>query len=445
MKLSETAAVLREIRVSPVKSLGQNFLHDRNLSRWIVDQIQATAQDYIVEIGPGLGALTGFLLESGARVLAIEKDARLVEFLRSHFSSDRLEVRHADALETDVREFFTKPAVKLIGNLPYYISSQLLLKFLEYPSPISLAVLMLQKEMADRLSASPSKKEYGALTVLLQRHYQIDLLRKVPTAVFVPRPEVDSAIIRIIPRGPSEFPEHEDQLLEALVRRGFSQRRKQLGPLLRDYISNWLNATAALGFDRQVRAETLSVEQWIALANYVQPIVDPTQANQTEERFPVVDDLDRVLYDAPRSKVHGNNSRHRAVHVLVFNQKGEVFLQKRSWRKDRHPGLWDTSAAGHVLAGEEYDVAAQRELKEELGITGTLGQVAQLPASDRTGQEFIRLYETRCQGPLVLNRAEIETGRYFPPEIVTGWIAARPDVFTPGFIECWKVYAENRR
>ena len=159
----------------------------------------------------------------------------------------------------------------------------------------------------------------------------------------------------------------------------------------------------------------------------------------------MVDDLDRVLCDAPRSKVHGNNLRHRAVHVLVFNQKGEVFLQKRSWRKDRHPGLWDTSAAGHVLAGEEYDVAAQRALKEELGITGTLGQVAQLPASDRTGQEFIRLYETRCQGPLVLNRAEIETGRYFPPEIVTGWIAARPDVFTPGFIECWKVYAEDRR
>lgn len=445
MKLSETAATLREIRVSPVRSLGQNFLHDRNLSRWIVDQLQPTADDYIVEIGPGLGALTAFLLESGARVLAIEKDARLVEFLQSRFTNNRLEVRHADALDIDVRELFAKPAVKLIGNLPYYISSQLLLKFLEYPSPICLAVLMLQREMADRLSASPSKKEYGALTVLLQRRYRIDLLRKIPTTVFIPRPEVDSAVIRIVPRRSGELAEHDEQVLEALVRRGFSQRRKQLGNLLRDYVSDWPDATTALGLDRRVRAEKLSVGQWIALANYVQPVIDATRANEDEERFPVVDNSDRVLHDAPRSKVHGDNLRHRAVHILVFDEKGEVFLQKRSQRKDRHPGLWDTSAAGHVLAGEEYDAAAQRELKEELGITATLGKVAKLPASDRTGQEFICLYETRHPGPLVLNRAEIDTGRYFPPEIITGWIGARPDDFAPGFIECWKAFAENRR
>ncbi|MDB6148196.1 MAG: s-adenosyl-l-methionine-dependent methyltransferase, partial [Spartobacteria bacterium] len=124
MKLSDTVTILREIRVSPVKSLGQNFLHDRNLSRWIVDQIDATKEDYVVEVGPGLGALTSFALAKGSQVLAIEKDARLAEYLRGHLPDNRLEVRHADALQTDVRTFFTKEKVKLLGNLPYYISSQ---------------------------------------------------------------------------------------------------------------------------------------------------------------------------------------------------------------------------------------------------------------------------------------------------------------------------------
>src|SRR2546423_1169985 len=124
MKLSEITATLREIRVSPVKSLGQNFLHDQNLARWIVDQANITSEDYVVEIGPGLGALTEVALEKGARVLAIEKDARLANFLREKFQDRRLEVLHADALRFDVRALYAQPRVKLIGNLPYYISSQ---------------------------------------------------------------------------------------------------------------------------------------------------------------------------------------------------------------------------------------------------------------------------------------------------------------------------------
>ena len=138
MTLSEIRATLKEIRVSPVKTLGQNFLHDQNLARWIVDQAQITAEDYVVEIGPGLGALTRFILEKGAHVLAIEKDARLAEFLRSRFADERLEIIHTDALKFDPRVLFAHRYVKLIGNLPYNISSPLLLKFLEQPSPISL-------------------------------------------------------------------------------------------------------------------------------------------------------------------------------------------------------------------------------------------------------------------------------------------------------------------
>src|SRR5574338_354588 len=144
MRLSEIRSTLKEIGVSPVKTLGQNFLHDQNLARWIVDQAQITPQDYIVEIGPGLGALTRFLLESGARVLAIEKDARLAKFLRSRFETARLEILNIDALEFDPRILFAHPRVKLLGNLPYNVSTPLLSRFLEYPSPISLCVFMLQ-------------------------------------------------------------------------------------------------------------------------------------------------------------------------------------------------------------------------------------------------------------------------------------------------------------
>lgn len=443
VSVSETARTLREIRVSPVKSLGQNFLHDRNLGRWIVDQLEPRKDDYVVEIGPGLGALTDHLLQAGARVLALEKDGRLAEYLRSRFNSGRLEVRHGDALDFDVSSLFAHPAVKLIGNLPYYISSQLLIKFLEYPSPISLSVLMLQREMANRLAARPGTKDYGALTVLLQRHYHIKLLRKVPTAVFTPRPEVESAIIRITARPARELPAYDDALLVSLVRQGFSQRRKQLGKLLHNQVSDWAAAAEKLGLERTVRAEILSVDQWIALANYIGPVALPGPTDDPTESFPVVDDSDRILYAAPRGKVHGDNLRHRAIHILLFNGNNELFLQKRSRGKDRNPGVWDSSAAGHVLAEEEYDHTARRELREELGIEAPLERIGKLPASERTGQEFIWLYRARYDGELILNQHEIETGRYFQPAIVSGWVAARPGDFAPGFVECWKVYLDS--
>ena len=125
MKLSDIRATLQEIHVSPVKTLGQNFLHDQNLARWIVDQAQVTSDDYVLEIGPGLGALTKLLLEKGARVLAIEKDRRLANFLRERFGHERLEILNIDALKFDERVLFAYRRVKLLGNLPYNISSAL--------------------------------------------------------------------------------------------------------------------------------------------------------------------------------------------------------------------------------------------------------------------------------------------------------------------------------
>ena len=439
MKLSEISHTLREIRVSPVKSLGQNFLHDRNLAQWIVDQAGITPEDLVVEIGPGLGALTELLLESGALVLAIEKDARLAGFLRGRFEDGRLEVVHADALKFDLRPLYLRPRVKLIGNLPYYVSSQLLLKFVNYPSPISLAVLMLQKELARRLSASPSTADYGALTLQIQLHYRVEYLRTVPASVFLPKPEVDSALIRITPREPHELPTVDSNLFNELVRQGFSQRRKQLGKLIAGFVPNWKEAAEEVGLDRQVRAEAVSLSQWIALADYARRNAVGGREFLAEERFPVVDERDRVLREAPRSEVHGDNLLHRAVHIMISSKNGEILLQKRSPWKDRHPRLWDSSAAGHVSAGEEYDSAARRELKEELGIDIPLERVAKLLASERTDQEFICVYRGQHDGDFKPEPSEIETVQFFPPELIDGWIAARPRDFAPAFLECWKV------
>jgi 16S rRNA (adenine1518-N6/adenine1519-N6)-dimethyltransferase len=132
--------------------------------------------------------------------------------------------------------------------------------------------------------------------------------------------------------------------------------------------------------------------------------------------------------------------RHRAVHIFIFNDRGDVFLQKRSRWKDRHPLLWDSSAAGHVDAGEEYDMAAIRELQEELGISAELKRIAKLPASDQTGQEFIWLYRASHEGPFQLAPTEIDYGAFFPPVLVAQWIATRPQEFAPGFVACWNEF-----
>src|SRR6267378_1150428 len=424
MKLCDIRATLQEIHVSPVKTLGQNFLHDRNLARWIVDQAQITSEDYVLEIGPGLGALTELLLGKGARVLAIEKDARLANFLRERFAQERLKILNIDALKFDARILFAHRRVKLIGNLPYNISSPLLLKFLAHPSPISLWLFTLQKEMATRLSAKPSTHDYGALTLRIQLRHHVKYLRTVSATVFLPRPEVDSAVVRILPRDPRELPPHDEKLL-------------------RERVDDWDSLARHLNIDPKARAEELSLLQWLGLVNFIASPPCPDIGLTNNERFPVVDKNDRILRDASRSEVHANNLRHRAVHILIFNAAGEVYLQQRSRWKDRHPLKWDSSAAGHAGAAESYDETARRELKEELGIGVPLEKISKLPASERTDQEFIWLYRGEGADNLSPNRTEIETGVFFPETVVDGWAAARPEDFAPGFIECWKVYRQK--
>lgn len=161
-----------------------------------------------------------------------------------------------------------------------------------------------------------------------------------------------------------------------------------------------------------------------------------------EEIFDVVDENDLVIGRNTRAEVHRLGLRHRAVHVLVFNSRGEVFLQKRSMKKDCFPGAWDSSAAGHLDCGEDYDACAVRELKEELGIvpSNALQKLFRMAACAETGMEHVWVYRCEAEGPFLLNRDELETGGWFAPDDVTRWITERPHDFASALIAIWKQY-----
>lgn len=165
----------------------------------------------------------------------------------------------------------------------------------------------------------------------------------------------------------------------------------------------------------------------------------------SEELFDVVNERDEVVDRRPRSEVHRLGLRHRAVHVLVFNSRGEVFLQKRSMSKDRQPGLWDTSASGHVDSGEDYDACAVRELREELGVNKPppLERLFKLDAGPETDQEFVWVYRCRHDGPFELNPDEIERGEWFPPAEVSRWMAERPEEFASALRVIWKMLRDK--
>jgi isopentenyldiphosphate isomerase len=160
----------------------------------------------------------------------------------------------------------------------------------------------------------------------------------------------------------------------------------------------------------------------------------------SEEIFDIVNERDEVIDRQPRGEVHRLGLKHRAVHVLVFNSRGEVFLQKRSMKKDRQPGLWDSSASGHLDSGEDYDACAVRELREEIGMVlpRPPERLFKINACDETDQEFVWVYRCENDGPLELNADEIERGGWFTPAEVTRWMSERPNDFASALPLIWK-------
>ena len=159
-----------------------------------------------------------------------------------------------------------------------------------------------------------------------------------------------------------------------------------------------------------------------------------------EDIFDVVNERDEVIDRKPRSEVHRLGLLHRAVHVLVFNSHGQIFLQKRSMKKDRQPGLWDSSASGHVDSGEDYDTTATRELREEIGLQRARppARLFKIAACAETDQEFVWVYRCESEGPFELNRDEIDRGDWFSLEQVIRWIADKPEEFASAFVLIWR-------
>lgn len=161
-------------------------------------------------------------------------------------------------------------------------------------------------------------------------------------------------------------------------------------------------------------------------------------ADNPDELFDIVDGEDRVIGQARRADVHARGLLHRAVHLLVQRSDGAVFLQRRSLQKDSHPGKWDSSASGHLDAGEAYAAAARRELVEELGIVAEPSEIGRLPASRETGQEFVRIYRVEHEGPFTLHPEEIMDGGWFTPQEVANRIQAEPETVAPCFVAVWR-------
>lgn len=438
VKLSTIAATLAELGAKPTQSLGQNFLHDQNLARWIVEQTGLQAGEPWLEIGPGLGALTEFALERSQNGTLLEKDDRLIAWLRERYQ--QLEIVHGDALRYDPRDLFHRGPVKIFGNLPYYVSSQLLFLFATEPSPAANFVFTLQRELAERLCAEPRTKAYGALTLLLGRRWEAKLVRILPAHLFTPIPKVDSAVVLLTPRAENNALDCDSARFVRLVKQGFAQRRKQLKKNLQ--LENWPELTAALGVPETVRAEELNLEQWCALTNLSAGHTGDHSSKAQDilgEMFDVVDEQNVVIGQRPRGEVHAEKLRHRAVHIFLFNKRGELFLQKRSRWKDKQPRKWDSSAAGHVNAGDDYEITAPRELQEELGVATPLVEIGAIDACPGTGWEFVKIYRGEHNGPFRLPPSEIESGGFFKVEQVQRWIDARPTDFAKGFLECWKV------
>jgi 16S rRNA (adenine1518-N6/adenine1519-N6)-dimethyltransferase len=248
----------------PRKRFGQNFLTDQAVLHDIIAAIDPRPDDVMVEIGPGLAAMTRLLLERLRELHVVELDRDLVERLNKTFDAKRLHVHAGDALKYDFAAL--APAggkLRVVGNLPYNISSPLLFHLAEIAPLVQDQHFMLQKEVVERMVAAPGGKTYGRLSVMLQWRYQMELLFVVPPSAFDPPPRVDSAIVRMIPlREPLAC---DAARLELVVQKAFSQRRK----VLRNCVAGMFSEAdlESVGIDPQARAETVGVERYVALAN----------------------------------------------------------------------------------------------------------------------------------------------------------------------------------
>ncbi len=280
-----TKAILDKHGFTFKKSLGQNFLIDTNILRNIIASAGITAESGAIEVGPGIGALTEQIARVAKQVVAFEIDQRLLPILADTLAPyDNIKVIHQDILEADVsaviaEQFQSVDGIHVVANLPYYITTPIIMKMLEERVPIDSYTMMLQKEVAVRMAASPGTKDYGSLSIAVQFYTEAEVVMTVPHTVFTPQPKVDSAVIHLKRRPAPAVQVVDEAFFFTVTRSSFAQRRKTIlnnltsqlpdGKLQKDAIITCLNACE---IDPTRRGETLSIEEFGRLSNALAPI-----------------------------------------------------------------------------------------------------------------------------------------------------------------------------
>lgn len=260
-------------QIRPKKSLGQNFLRDKNIARKMVEIFSPGKCDIVVEIGPGTGILSELIAGTCERLILVEKDYRAVDILHQHFEGDeRITILHGDILEMELHEITTNnKRIRVIGNIPYNITSPILFHILDQWKYVSDVMVLVQYEVAHRIMAGPSTSDYGILSVLSQTWTTPSFLFKVPPTVFYPRPAVDSAVIRLVfDRRRDDIP--DEVLYRAVVRGTFGQRRKMMRSSLKNMFPGIPFHTGIVHFDVNKRPEECSVDDFIHLTREIYAI-----------------------------------------------------------------------------------------------------------------------------------------------------------------------------
>ena len=280
----DTIEVLQKYKFNFQKKFGQNFLIDTHVLEKIIDSAGITKDDFVLEIGPGIGTMTQYLCENAREVAAVEIDNNLIPILKDTLKEyDNVEVIHEDILKVDIQELAQRKnqgrPIKVVANLPYYITTPIIMGLFESHVPIASITIMVQKEVADRMQAGPGSKDYGALSLAVQFYAKPEIVANVPPNCFMPRPNVGSAVIRLTRHETVPVDVLDEKMMFRIIRASFNQRRKTLAnglnnapgiPLSKEQIQE---SITALGVPVNIRGEALTLEQFAKLSNIMHSII----------------------------------------------------------------------------------------------------------------------------------------------------------------------------
>lgn len=279
MESINTKDIVKKYGFKFTKSLGQNFLIDDTVLMDIVEGSEVNKGDYIIEIGPGVGTLTKQLLKVAKAVCSIELDSNLIPILNEELKEfDNFKLINEDALKVDFNEIIAgEESVKLVANLPYYVTTPIICKFLTEDYNFKSLTIMIQKEVAERIAAKPNCKEYGALSLLVQYYCDTKILRKVPPSAFIPQPKVESTVIKLDKLSAPRVQTKDEKLFFTIIRSAFNMRRKTLWNALKTLKLSKENLESAFleaGIDSIRRGETLSIEEFGKLSDAVYKLIN---------------------------------------------------------------------------------------------------------------------------------------------------------------------------